>query len=290
MKLIFFAILLLPIFTACSVCPDKSQNEQSPLVRNGLVAYWDFSTKGRDALEAKGSAERFRLSPIGNVAFAKEGAVSGESIFLDGKSYLTIPYAKTGALNVKTGQVTVLAWVKKSKSSKIGFIGGMWNEFEDGGKRQYGLFVSLPHYNGADQVCGHISKRGGATPPFPYSIDYSASAQKVPFDEWTFVAFTYDGKYIRSFVNGVFQERAPELIAHTKGFTGYPNGLVQSKNPYFYPDGIGDNGSDFTVGAVRLKRGMGNFYKGYIGALAVYNRALSETEMLEIHRAVSNEK
>jgi hypothetical protein len=39
------------------------------------------------------------------------------------------------------------------------------------------LFVSLPHYNGRDQVCGHISKTGKPTPPFPYSIDYSASKQ-----------------------------------------------------------------------------------------------------------------
>ncbi len=285
-----FRYIIVAIFTACTICSDKLQSVKSPLERDGLVAYWDFSSKGRDALEAKGSAERFRLSPVGNVAFAKEGTISGESIFLDGKSYLTIPYAKTGALNVKSGQVSVLAWIKKSKNSDIGFIGGMWNEFEDGGKRQYGLFVSLPYYNGKDQVCGHISKRGGATPTFPYSIDYSASAQKVPFEEWTFVAFTYDGKYIRSFVNGVFEKRAPELIDHTKGFVGYPNGLVQSKNPYFYPDGIGDNGSDFTVGSVRLKRGMGNFYKGHIGALAVYNRALSEAEMREIHKAVSGAK
>jgi len=155
----------------------------------------------------------------------------------------------------------------------------MWNEYQDGGKRQYGLFVSLPHYNGADQVCGHISKTGKPTPPFPYSSDYSASAQTVAKNEWQCVAFTYDGKYIKSFLNGEYQEREPELINHTKGFEGFPDGLVQSKNPYYFPGGMGNNGSDFTVGAVLLKSGMGNFFTGLIGGLAVFNRALSEKEI-----------
>lgn len=60
---------------------------------------------------------------------------------------------------------------------------------------------------------------------------------------------------------------------------------MQSKNPYFSPDGIGDNGSDFTMGAVLLKRGMGNFFKGRIGAIAVYDRALSGAELSELAAA-----
>jgi hypothetical protein len=141
------------------------------------------------------------------------------------------------------------------------------------------LFVSLPHYNGADQVCGHISKTGKPTPPFPYSIDYSASKQIVPANEWCCVAFTYDGEYIKSYLNGIFIPREAELIEHTKGFEGYPDGLVQSKNPYYFPYGMGNNGSDFTVGAVLLKSGMGNFFKGLIGGLAIFDRALNENEI-----------
>jgi hypothetical protein len=137
----------------------------------------------------------------------------------------------------------------------------------------------LPHYNGKDQVCGHISASGKPTPPFPYSIDYSASEQKVPFNKWCCIAFTYDGKYIKSYLNGEFKSRKPELIKHTIGFDGYPDGLMQSKNPYFFPYGMGNNGSDFTVGAVLLKNGMGNFFKGQIGGLAVFDRRLNENEI-----------
>lgn len=246
----------------------------------GLVAFWDFSdTTGHPVA---GTAKEVRLIAAGQPKFVNEGPLSGRAITLDGKSdYWYIRHEHTGKLDIKTNAVTVIAWVKWSGGT--GFVAGKWNEYQDGGKRQYGLFVSLPYYNGASQVCGHISKNGGPTPPFPYSIDYSASPQQVPVDEWTCVAFTYDGTHIKSYFNGVFEERQPELIERTAGFlTDQPQGLVQVKNPYDYPDGMGNNGSDFTVGAVQLKKGMGNFFKGNIGGIAVFDRALNDEELKKI--------
>lgn len=58
--------------------------------------------------------------------------------------------------------------------------------------------------------------------------------------------------------------------------------MTQSKNPYYFPDGMGNNGSDFTVGAVLLKAGMGNFFKGQIGGLAVFDRTLSDAELKKL--------
>ena len=217
---------------------------------------------------------------MGKVERIKEGPLSGYSIKLDGSNYLRLGNVITGRLNIygEKKEVTVIAWIKWT-GEQNGFVGGMWNEYQDGGRRQYGLFISLPHYNGKNQVCGHISKTGKPTPPFPYSLDYSASKQEVPKNEWCCVAFTYDGQYIKSFLDGEFKSREPELINNTKGFEGFPDGLVQSKNPYFFPYGIGNNGSAFTVGAVLLKNGMGNYYKGLIGGLAVFDRALNENEI-----------
>lgn len=80
-------------------------------------------------------------------------------------------------------------------------------------------------------------------------------------------------------MNGDFQSQKPEFIEQTKGSDGFPNGIVQSKNPYHFPDGMGNNGSDFTVGAVLLKSGMGNFFNGLISGLAIFNRALSDDEI-----------
>lgn len=248
-----------------------------------LVALWKFDEPSGKARKARGKG-KFRLyEQGGKVERVEEGPVSGYSIKLNGTTFLSLPNDKTGKLNIHGpgSTVTVIAWVKWS-GEQTGFVGGMWNEYQDGGKRQYGLFISLPHYNGRNQVCGHISKTGKPTPPFPYSIDYSASSQEVPADEWCLAAFTYDGTHIRSYLNGKFIARDPELIEHTAGFEGYPDGLVQSKNPYFFPEGLGNNGSDFTVGAVLLRRGMGNFFKGSIGGLAVFDRALEEQELQKL--------
>lgn len=256
---------------------------QSIQSTDGFIALWDFDEESGNPRTAIGKGNFPLTEQNGEIERVNEGPVSGYSIRLDGSNYLSLPNSETGALNIygEDQGVTVIAWVKWT-GEQIGFVGGMWNEYQDGGKRQYGLFISLPHYNGADQVCGHISRTGKPTPPFPYSIDYSASKQKVPVNEWFVAAFTYDGTYIKSYFNGEFEPREPELINHTKGFEGYPDGLVQSKNPYYYPDGIGNNGSDFTVGAVLLKSGMGNFFKGQIGGLAVFDRALTDSEVMAL--------
>jgi hypothetical protein len=247
----------------------------------GLLALWDFHDSSGKAVA--GSEKHLQLKAIGGNRRIAEGPLSGYSLQLDGVSdYWSISNAESKALDVKN--VTVIAWVKWSGGT--GFVAGKWNESADGGRRQYGLFVSLPYYNGANQVCGHISRNGGATPPYPFSIDYSASRQEVQKNEWTCIAFTYDGKYIRSYVNGIFQVREAELIERTAGFLhAFPKGITQVKNPYYYPDGIGNNGSDFTVGAVELKKGMGNFFKGAIGGIAVFDRALNDKHVLRICRA-----
>jgi hypothetical protein len=246
---------------------------------SGLVAFWDFKEDAGKPRKAFGEGKFPLKEQKGQIPRVSEGPISGYSALFSDSAFLSLPNRKTGKLNIygRNQGVTVMAWVKWE--GKTGFVGGMWNEYASGGKRQYGLFVSLPHYNGGDQVCGHISYTGKPTPPFPYSIDYSASKQTLEKSQWQFVAFTYDGEFIRSYLNGELKVREPELIKNTKGFSGYPEGITHSKNPYFYPDGMGNNGSDFTVGAVLLARGMGNYFRGQIGGLAVFDRALRPEEI-----------
>lgn len=237
-----------------------------------LVAFWDFSENASGA-----GYPDFRGNFALRDANASVKRVSGDGVFgaacleFNGEnSYLVLPKQEVGALDI-TKKVTVVAWVKRASGKHNCFVAGLWNEHSDGGKRQYGLFVSLPYYNGADKVCGHISKSGKATAPFPYSVDYSASPEKVEVGKWVQVAMTYDGREIKSYVDGKFTASQPELIEHTKGFAGYPDGLVQRKNPYYFPHGMASNGSDFTVGSVLLKSGMGNFFHGRIAGVAVFN-------------------
>ena len=57
-------------------------------------------------------------------------------------------------------------------------------------------------------------------------------------------------------------------------------------NPYKYTEGVfeaGDDGSDFTVGAVDRGGEMGNYFVGQIGGLAIFDRALAPNEIRLIH-------
>lgn len=269
--------------TSCQ-SPNESEKISKITGIDGLVALWDFSESPGESRLARGAGEFPLMEMKGPVERADEGPLSGLSAYMKDSAYFSIPYTETGNLNIygKNQGVTVMGWV--NWEGKTGFVGGMWNEYTDGGKRQYGLFIHLPHYNGAEQVCGHISLTGKSTPPFPYSSDYSASKQTLTKGSWHFVAFTYDGNEIRSYLDGKFEAREPELIRNTAGFEGLPDGIVESKNPYYFPDGMGNNGSDFTVGAVVLSSGLGNFFEGKIGGLAVFDRALSPEELQEIHQ------
>jgi hypothetical protein len=289
LRLRFLLLIMLFAFLYYEVNGQNLRTQkQSKLVEKianieNLIALWDFKEAGGQIRKSVGKSDFPLKEQNGILGRINEGPLSGYSSTFGNKCYLSLPHSEVGELNIygKNQGLTVVAWVKWT-GEQTGFVGGMWNEYQDGGKRQYGLFVSLPHYNGKNQVCGHISYSGKPTPPFPYSIDYSASNQVVPSGEWICIAFTYDGTNIKSYLNGVFEKRQPELINNTMGFDGYPAGLVQAKNPYFFPHGMGNNGSDFTVGAVLLKNGMGNFFKGQIGGLAVFDRVLRQTELKRI--------
>src|SRR5690606_8724164 len=96
----------------------------------------------------------------------------------------------------------------------------------------------------------------------------SAIGQTPLSDDWHFVAFTYDGTYAKVYLDGILDER-------------------EQFNPYYYPDGLfdgGQDGADFTVGAVDRSGEIGNFYNGLLGGLAVFDRSMSAEEISLLHQ------
>jgi hypothetical protein len=258
---------------------------------HGLVAFWNFH--GDDAVFAP-AAGRPGVGALRVVAGAPGRVVDGPfgyALTFDGHAdALAVPAAEVGPVNVgATGdEVSVLAWIRREASGSSQFIAGIWVEDNNAPKRQYGLFIDLPVYGGADRVCGHTSRTGGPSPGLPFSRDYSASRRTVGFHDWHLVAFTYDGEHAVSFLNGTaesfpdYQEPGPPLGA----------GLRYTKNPYRVPDGQGQAGlnnaaADFTVGWVQLTGRPGNHFAGAIGGIAVFDRALTSAEVKDIARATA---
>ncbi len=231
----------------------------------GIISFWDFQDEGKRLAKGKYAYELKEM--VGSIERKKvDGAPFGAyAAHLQEGQWFKATRDKVPKLNRsgKNSALTVLAWIKREKCAKPSceFIAGQWNETHLG--RQYGLFINIGTWGGKDQVCGHLSQHGGPTFGYKYCMDGAIGKTEVPWDEWHVVGMSYDG---------------------TQGMVWY-DGLLdrqESLNPYHYAGGLhdgGKKGSDFTVGAVHRSGEMGNFFAGYLGGLAVYERALSPAEI-----------
>lgn len=239
----------------------------------GKIAEWNFQEPSAPFATVDGA---FPLSAVGSVP--RVTSPWGYAVDIDGPpNYLRMLAADFGGLNMGrfTGKVTVACWVNRQETD-TGFIAGAWQEDSADPRRQYGLFIDLGSYGGGERGCFHVSKLGGPTPPLAFSRDYSATGNLVTNSVWQFHVGTYDGAEARSYLNGVFTPY--EDFTDTEG-------LTYDKNPYAYPDGLNATPCEFTVGAVKLTAGMGNFFNGQIAKLRVWDRALTPAEIARLYAA-----
>jgi hypothetical protein len=255
------------------------------LVRmRSLVSFWTFQEAPGSPRVAVGR-HRYALNERGGVGGrADEGVFGNHSAMFDTKELtgpcLQIDRRDCPALNFAgpAARFTIVAWVKRRADPGFAHncqaLTGMWNEH---GKRQYCLFLNLRIHDSAEQVCAHISHVGGPTAGYRYCMDAAIGATPVPFDRWQCVAISYDGQYARAYLNGKLDARG-------------------DRNPYHYPHGLfdgGENGADFTVGAVErpervemidgrpIEHGtvQSNCFRGLLGGLAIFDQALDDDQL-----------
>jgi len=312
--LIAFACIyfLSPLADATSPTGDATVVAKMP----GLVGFWTFGEPAEHPRLSTNTKETLPLVEVGGpIPRAEVGPYSGFSAKLDGKHYFRIPYVETGKLNIAgpDAQVSMFVVVRIEDLQKSRTIAGMWSEGkgrnDDTGTRQYALLMNMPTYGGPRQLVPHISSEGGVTrradgSAFPWCADYAASVSEVPEDEWCTLGFTYEGKYIRAYINGIMEPRELDAVKDKRDdhyFTHEgPGGGDRGMNPYFHGRGIfqydsvkhahknSNGGSDFTVGA---RYAVGSFTReatiGDFGGLAVFNRSLSDTEMQQLHESAN---
>ncbi len=291
---------------------DRRVVEQMP----GLVAFWTFGEAAGQPRVSTGTRQPHPLSEVnGPIPRVAGGPFSGHAAELDGQRYFKIPYAETGDLNIAgpAAQVTLFAVVRIVNLKQSRTIAGMWSEGkgrdDDTGTRQYALLMNMPTYGGPNKLVPHISSEGGVTrradgSAFPWCADYAATAGEVPTETWCTLAFTYDGAFIRAYLNGVLDELKLDPVKHKRTdryFTHEgPGGGDRGMNPYYHGRGIfaydpakhaqskPGGGSDFTVGArYAVGKMLGEATIGRFGGLAVFNRALSDAELKKLHDAAN---
>lgn len=230
-----------------------------------LISFWDFDNR----LTAEGQYKYELQAMYDSPTYVDKSIFGTQSLYLNRGEWLQIARKDCPALNIhgENAQISVVAWLSRlpqPPTYDCETIAGIWDESRK--KRQYCLFLDLPIWDSKDQVGGHISYHGGPTPEYKYCMDAAIGKTPVKFDEWHCVGFTYDGAYARTYLDGALDERG-------------------ERNPFYYPQGIfdgGDDGADFTVGAVSRSGEAGNFFHGLIGGLAVFDRALNNQTMLSL--------
>jgi hypothetical protein len=246
----------------------KTSQLSSVLNIPGLACFWDFQEPAGQARVSTG-AHSYHLREAAGMVMRVEGGVFGAySAQLNRGDYFSIPRAECPALDFcgPNARFSVVAWLQRHRKREVQCeaVAGMWNETAK--QRQYGLFLDLRIHQAGDNVAGHVSATGGPTPGYPWCMDAAIGAGYLTYFDWHCVAFTYDGNYVRAWLDGQLETRV--------GF-----------NPFAYPHGIydgGASGADFTVGAVHRGGEMGNWFVGRLGGLAVFSRDLGSKEMAEL--------
>lgn len=235
----------------------------------GLSVFWHFDKSGSRFDSTQGSPCTL-ISQAGELQVVDDASapLGGKALALREGQWLNVARKLCPFLNFYGSDrpFTVVAWLRREKKSRneCEFIAGMWNESQCG--RQYGLFLNIGVWQQHDQVCGHLSNTGGPTPGYQYCIDGPVGATPVSLDMWSVVGMSYDGYSGYAWLNGSLDFR-PGL------------------NPYPMAGGLfngGENGSDFTLGAVDRSGVIGNFFTGKIAGIAVYHRALTPAEIFTL--------
>lgn len=303
------ALTLLCLTASLSFAGDASVFEKTP----NLVAFWTFGEEAGQKRLSQGTKESHPLTEVnGPIKRTEGGPFSGFCADLNGSQYFEIKHAETGDLNIsgKEAQVSMFAVVRIVNLKKSRTIAGMWSEGkgakDDTGTRQYALLMNMPTYGGPRNLVPHISSEGGVTmradgSKFPWCADYAVTKHEVPEERWCTLAFTYDSKYLKAYIDGVLDARELDAVKDKRNdpyFTQEgPDGKDRGMNPYYHGRGIFKYDaalhgktkiapSDFTVGARMAVGSMtGEATIGRFGGLAVFNRALSDAEIKQLHKA-----
>lgn len=183
----------------------------------------------------------------GNAGFT--AGMVGRAFAFDGATQF-VSVSPSTALQLKTG-ITIEGWVRAAGAlTGNAGIAGTWND-NAGAFRTY-LFWVL----------------GGQTQELVVSSDHAsylraADPEPFPSDTWVHVAATFDGATIRVYRDGV------------EGGSAAMAGQIAT------------NELPFLIGRTEGGSQGPNFWKGSIDELAVYDRALTATELAAIHAAGS---
>ena len=218
----------------------------NPSVSGHLSIYrMDDSTVG--VYHMNGSWED--SSGLGNHGTSRGASFSGDAFlgeyagWFDGRSYVDL--GNGPSLDIRDS-VTIEAWIKPESTTGIQFVVG----------RPYSESSTWD----PPWVGWHIGMRGNSMGVWLNidGIDREYSAGTISPGRWHHIAMTFDGTWRRAYVNGV----------NVYVSNAYSGSMTFDGNPH-------------TVIGVRSSTAKGEYYRGLVDEVAIWNRALSADEIRE---------
>jgi PKD repeat protein len=208
--------------------------EDRSLPSASLVAAYSFNEG--TGLAVADSSGNGNTGTISNATWTAAGRFGNALSFNGTNSWVTVP--DSPSVSLTTG-MTLEAWVKPTTTS------GSRNVLmkEQTGGLSYGLYASSPDKSGSsEQVQAHTT--GGN-----YAINGSGN---LPLNTWSFLAATFDGSWMRLYVNG--QQVSKQKVS---GSILEPGGALR-------------------IGGDSV---WGEYFSGQIDNVRVYNGAISQAQM-----------
>ena len=230
------AVLLL----SCEFTPFRAWAADCVLTPTGLVAWWSAEGNANDRVGTNNGTLR------GGATFVP-GKV-GEAFDFDGSGSVLVP--DSPALRFTNG-MTVEAWVYPRAWGAFREIVSKWF----GAAGQLSFTTSIEPSGRAYFL---VSSDGQTSSlDVDYAIVYTTGT--VPLNQWSHFAATYDGAWLRIYLNGVLENQGP-----------WAKGIFPGTAPLV----IGECYSE-------------SLFNGLIDEPSLYNRALSTSEIAAIYQADS---
>jgi large repetitive protein len=228
---------------------ETINSQEIKINKTGLVGWWkmdgdwkDSSLLSNDGTPYNGTAFSTNAK-IGTQAGSFDGVNDGVKI-VDTPVFQAMQYMSVGG------------WIKPGRIASSGTRQSILS-FKEGNSPNVGSVLSLPE--DAPNKIRYWVQVNGTWQSATGSTIIAANA------DWYHVAGTYDGNYIKVYVNGVLDG--------------------QSLFPGVMTNAAGSDTSTITIGAQASN--TVHYYQGLLDDIKIYNRALSATEVMEQYRNIS---
>lgn len=203
----------------------------------GLVAAYSFDEASGAAIDQSGQGNTATLN---NGVARVPGRNGSLAASFDGvNDFISIP--NSASTNISGNALTISMWINPQATAggDSVVIGKFWNTTMSSPYYQYGLELG-----GGNRTDFYVGTTGGAR--------VATGGTTLPFNQWSYLAITFDGAQVRTYVNGT--------LVNTQALSAT----------------ITARGNSMSVGA---DASTGQFYKGMVDDLRIYNRVLTQPQV-----------